>query len=68
MINPLPHDDVHAEGDSGLKTDQVNSSKKYVTKTTKNKDRTAATRNLRLRLLQIWRVSQGRYYTMLTLL
>lgn len=46
LINPLPHDDVHAEGDTESKTDQVNSSKKYLTKTIKNRGTTAGTRHL----------------------
>lgn len=46
LINPLPHDDVHAEGDTGSKTDQLNSTKKYVTKTIKNRDTTTGTRIL----------------------
>jgi len=40
LINPLLCDDVHAEGDTGLKTDKVNSSKKYVTKTPQHVDTT----------------------------
>lgn len=34
-LNPLLHDSAYAKGDSGSKTDQVNSSKKYVKKTIK---------------------------------
>lgn len=31
-LNSLLHDNVHAEGDAGSKTDQVNSGKKHVTR------------------------------------
>lgn len=46
LISPLPHDDVRAEGDTGSKTDQLNSTKKYVTKTIKTRHTTTGTRIL----------------------
>lgn len=50
LINPLPPDDVHAEGDTGSKTDQV-------TKTIKNKDTT--TRSTTVWVLKIAALLEG---------
>lgn len=36
---------MHAEGNTGSKTDQMNYNKKYVTTTIKNKETTTGTRN-----------------------
>lgn len=45
LINPLPQHDIHAEGNTGSKTDQMNNNKKHVTTTIKNKDTTTGTRS-----------------------
>lgn len=37
LINPVLHDNVHSEGDTGSITDQVHSSKKYVQRLLKTK-------------------------------
>lgn len=63
-LNPLLHDSVRAKGDIGSKTDQMNSSKKYV----KKKIEILELEVYDTQTTAILNGIPGRYYSMLTLL